>query len=286
VEQSNYEIYEEYKKLHHATSGSLDRLWTVSSSSVLERAISNHWNGNRFYTALSQTSYIIEELNYLLNTEKDFVSWSHQRDLDAFSQASKSAPFPKEELARLATSYIASQDIQSNTLDWIFMDMLIYVELHAYAYHLMVKDCGTKTINLSFVMSNGSLLKFSILKTIFPILKFFLVVVVPLGGAFFLHVKFDSFWIALAFASYAIIRFVIGIVRIPIFWKMRSKSIKLYQEILKVYAHFEGRVISPTILKKELDQSRDEGVIFDSQLHILVDLMVARDPVSFIASKQ
>jgi len=165
------------------------------------------------------------------------------------------------------------------------MEMLIYVEIHAFACFIMMKNFGTKIVDWAFTLSGGSRLKFAILKFFQPFIGIAFSLITLGLIAYFVY-TINPIWSIVVFGALCLWEIVGRVIQFLRIRKARKKCSELFDEMIKVYSHFSSSVIAPMNLKKDLDRARDLGVIFDPQLHVLVDRMSARNSLSFIASER
>jgi len=173
--------------------------------------------------------------------------------------------------------------IQTNRLDWIFLDAFVLVDLVAISENLLYQIEGMGT-QWAVRHAKGSELRYLWLK-----------LQVRLGGiafhfaawpvaTYYLFVndhRMSALASAVLWLLVQIFRMVVGIER----RRARRTITKMLQHLRNLYRMLGEKTISPRKLREELDSAAAAGVVFDGAVFTIIDRMVAQDPTAFFQYK-
>ena len=180
----------------------------------------------------------------------------------------------RELLAPVAAEYLENKKGQCSYLDWCLLDMLVFCELEAFGYNVMLGN------GWSFVFCNGNRAAFLVLKCLFGLLSLSFSVGVPVLIGRYLF-GLGSYGLTITAAAFLLL-WVCGCLYRA---KMRARNSRLLGRILDVYLLLAETTISPRKLKETADQAFKAGVGFDNAVYSLIDRMMKRDPTTFVVPR-
>jgi hypothetical protein len=206
--------------------------------------------------------------------------WCHQKfDLMKVGDYSiRGFSLLREMFASAAAEYLENKEGQCSYLDWCLLDMLVFCELDAWGYAVMLGR-GVSP-NWAFTFCNGKRSIYLALGYLFGILSILINVGVPvLIGKYLFGLSQHGLMITTAVF---LLFWICGY-----FYRARSRThnFKLLGRILDVYLLLGESTISPRKLKETADQAFKDGVGFDNAVYSLIDRMMKRDPTVFIVPR-
>ncbi|GBE17381.1 hypothetical protein BMS3Abin15_01226 [bacterium BMS3Abin15] len=193
----------------------------------------------------------------------------------------------KDVLLETAAKYLKYEWLQLNSIDWIFLDSLIFSELAGYRESIVSGEVFGK-INWNYILAGGNMEK-NYWITLKKALAFFVIrYIIPpavIAVLFYFDHKDASLVVGGLYIAYLIIRIIMW----PFRYRKRNKEEKDYldhfdrlQKMVNVYYYCKLPVISPSTLKSSLQKALDSGVVFDGVVHAILNRVLERDRNVFI----
>lgn len=207
--------------------------------------------------------------------------WRHKTP-DPLRADDKSRGFAidRSSLVALAARYVSQPNVQTDAMDWLFMDSLVFAELDAFSEQVM---SGTLfgTVNFAYILAERNAAKFYAYSLVFSILFFAVRYLALPALAFYLAAKGHDGWAGMIFVAwivYVLLRFIGFLPR----RRARNKALELMTLMNDAYGNLGSSVISPTRLRDSLWKAADAGVVWDGAVFALADRVIARDSTAFV----
>lgn len=208
--------------------------------------------------------------------------WRHQR-IDLFHAGDDKRGFSisRAELIEVSAKYLAQSALRSDYLDWVFIDILLFAEIDAFAHSLM-SGPPLGPVNWAFIFAEGNQLKYFILQWVFSLIGFVARYVVLPAGAIWAYadgVTTSAAWLAGVFAVYLGLK----IVSIPALLRQRKARKKAHQTLnamVAAYGLIEPPVINPGRLKSAIDEAISQGAVLPTAALSIIDRLVRIDSTS------
>ena len=267
----------------------IESVWNRYINPVLEkRAIDESLPRSEYGPLLNAERETMREF-FLATHEFDFANdkfkysyfWAHQKFNVLNAGNETQSKVNKDQLAQAAATYLGRTELQTNFVDWCFLDAMVFLECDSFAYNMMATSFGSGLLNWAFPLAGGNPLKYALLRVISWLLSVIVFLGIPAALGIYL---LANDWVytgvgLLVLTGIAIIRRIISA---PFKWRVRKNNVKLLQKMLDVYGLLSGATISPRKLKEALDAAANAGVVFDQAIFGIVDRMFARDSTVFV----
>ncbi len=297
--QEEYEQIEEEMELHwknNSTSPDFQVAFIeweyLIQSSIRANAIVQDWSRSRYRDALIRgwdaLGGLFHSLHPVVWAEDDSKRaeffWRHQHvDMKKVGDEKRGFEIDRNSLTKAATNYLASPDSQSNHMDWLLLDVLVFAEIEsgAVSFNENMKSLGAKAAES---VAEDDRFKYALWRVVFFAVGFFFnFVAMPLGAYYLAQIGHENF--ALGVLGFWSLLLIWGIATYPLRWRARHKFWKAYKSLQMAYHLLGESTISPRKLKEALDASTTLGCHFDGAVFTIVDRITARDPTAFIPSK-
>lgn len=217
---------------------------------------------------------------YDKNKPDRYKVWSHQPiSMVRAGDNSRGFDIDRPSLLEVATRYVKQEKIQCNSLDWYFMDALVFAELDAFALHIM--EGGGITINFAWMVANYSEVKYWFYSKLFAILALAIrYVAAPLTAIVLAannHMVSATGVICL-WGIYVLVR----LWGVPFRWRAKKIYDKAWQHLFEVYTHLGQKVISPARFLAAIDSAAKDKVVFDGAIFAIADRINRTHPTAFI----
>lgn len=297
--QEEYEKIEGELALHWRNSSTSPDFQVVFSEweypiqpSIRDNAVAQGWSGSRYRDALiggwGALGSLFHGLHPVVSPEEDSKRakffWRHQHvDMKKAGDEKRGFEIDPYKLTQAATSYLASPDSQTNHMDWLLLDVLVFAEIEsgAVSFKEYLTALGARVAES---MANGNGFKYALWRiAFFAVGIFFNFVAMPLGAYYLAQNGHENF--ALGVFGLWILLLIWGIATYPLRWRARRKFWKAYKSLLTAYHLLGESTISPRKLKEAIDTAIALGCHLDGAVFAIVDRITARDPTAFIPSK-
>ncbi len=207
--------------------------------------------------------------------------WYHQ-ELNIFRTEDDTRGFDinKSELSEVAARYLQLPEIQTNRLDWIFLDSIVLSEFEAFARDMLNTRAGTG-MNWAAAFAGRSELKYYGFSFLFWIIGVTLAYALPIVTVYYLATKGHRTGAIVLFSIWALFT-LWKLVTYPFRFRARRKARKLLQHLFNLYRALGENTISPTQWRKMLDTATGDGVVLDGAVFTIIDRAIARDATAFI----
>ena len=255
---------------------------------IRQRAISQSWEQDRYYSAVQTIWRLASELLYALHPDhynsdrkKIHALWYHHKvpTYLEVNEHSRGNDILKDELVGVAASYLQAPDCQNSRFDYVLLDALIYEDLHAFI-RVAVEAVMPYSKRFASALANGNQLKFALYSAGFGIVGFALNWLLLPSLAVYNLMK-DNLWTALIMALLWGVGIISWLVNIPIRIKSKKKVTQLLDTLIGLYMMLDTPSLPPAQLKQALVDAAGKGVALDGAVFVLVDRMIARDPTMF-----
>ena len=267
----------------------IESIWNRHISPALEgRAADSHLSSSEYGAFLNAERETVRE--FFQATHKfDFANdkydwnyyWVHQNFNVLNAGEETRSKLEKYQLTQAAATYLARPELQTNFIDWCFLDALVFLECDTFAYKLMSTSFGSSLLNWAFPLAGGNPLKYAFLRVVSWLVGATVFLAIPAALGIYLLAN-NSVWIGVGILILTGIAIVRRIISAPFKWRVRKDNVRLLQKMLDVYALLSGATISPRKLKESLDGAASAGVVFDQAVFGIVDRMFARDSTVFV----
>lgn len=301
VTQEEYEQIERELALHWTSKFTSSDFLVVFNeweypiqSSIRANAIAQDWSGDRYRDALirgwNALVCLFDGLHPEVWTEDDSKGerakffWYHQHvDMKKAGDKKRGFEIDRDTLVQAATRYLASPDSQTNHMDWLLLDVLVFAEIEsgAVSFKEHLTAIGAQ---IAESMAEGNSYKYALWRILFfAVGIFFNFVAMPLVAYYLAQSGHENF--ALGVFGLWIVLLIWGIATYPLRWRVRRKFWNAYKSLQMAYYLLGESTISPRKLKEALDAATALGCHFDGAVFTIVDRITARDPTAFIPSK-
>ncbi len=232
------------------------------------------------FQALHQNAWD-EELDV---SKKPRGFWYHQ-ELNIFRTEDDTRGFDinKSALSEVAARYLQLPTIQSNRLDWIFLDSIVLAEFEAFARDMLNTRAGTG-MNWAAAFAGRSELKYYGFSFLFWIIGVTLAYALPIAVVYYLATKGHQTGAIVFFSIWALFT-LWKLVTYPFRFRARRKARKLLEHLFNLYRALGENTISPTQWRKMLDAATTDGVVLDGATFTIIDRAIARDATAFIPAQ-
>jgi hypothetical protein len=261
-------------------------------SSIRANAIAQAWSRSRYRDALlcgwDALGGLFHGLHPVVwpkdDSKRAKFFWRHQQvDMKKAGDEKRGFEIDRDTLAQAATSYLASPDSQTNQMDWLLLDVLVFAEIESGAVSFK-ENMTALAARVAESVAEGNDFKYAVWRVVFfAVGIFFNFVAMPLGAYYLAQNGHENF--ALGVFGLWILLLIWGIATYPLRWRARRKFWKAYKSLQMVYYLLGESTISPRKLKEALDAATALGCHFDGAVFTIVDRITARDPTAFIPSK-
>lgn len=262
---------------------------------IRTKATAQVWDRGRYRAALIDTWDTLGKLFHGLHPviwpdsrtdeNKTRFFWYHRRiDIKTIDDKKRGFEIDREQLSQAATSYVSSPDAQSNRMDWLLLDTLVFADIEK-ALESYKENMTAMGARVAESIAEGNVFKYAFWRVLFFALGIFVsFVAMPLGAYYLLQIGHEN--AALGVFGIWVLFTLWWLVTLPIRWKAKGKFWKAFKKLSDVYTLLGESTISPRKLKDAIDAATALGCHFDGAVFTIVDRMIARDPTAFIPSKQ
>jgi len=217
------------------------------------------------------------DLNMTLKTQKSII------EKDGFS----SGLVGYYMLVQLVEFYLARPWMQINTLDWVFLDCLIFLEIESFLETVKTGQIVGR-IFWTYHMARGNLVEMAWWELGWRVGIWILRYPLPLGILGSLkYLDYEQAFIGMAvvYSVYIISRLLLWPSR---FFKQKDLQKKLKEaenkgrHMTSIYWYCSPPVLSPRVLKEALEKGREAGVYFGGATYVLLDRILAKNPSQFL----
>lgn len=261
-------------------------------SSIRAKAIEQGWSRSRYRDTLirgwSALGGLFHGLHPVVWPDDDSKRakffWRHQHvEMKKAGDEKRGFEIDRDSLTQAATNYLASPDSQTNHMDWLILDVLVFAEIEngAVSFKENMTALGAQVAE-SVAEGNG--FKYALWRMVFfAVGIFFNFVAMPLGAYYLAQSGHKNF--ALGVLGLWTLLLIWGITTYPLRWRARRKFWKAYKSLQIVYHLLGQSTISPRKLNEALDAATALGCHFDGAVFTILDRITVRDPTAFIPSK-
>lgn len=221
--------------------------------------------------------------------------WFHGDPNQAFNGGLKARAYLEvdtEDLAGSVAKYLRRPSLQSNLLEWIFIDAFIFHEIVQFGEAVKQQMPGKRDflgMHSAYFEHNGDLQKMTIHKLKRRLVKLALIwLVLPVGAAAYL-IQQGSYLVAILLGAAWATAIILDALARTIFRyafprkkKAWESSVQLWHEMQDIYYFLEGPVINPTLVRDKVLAVTEKGARFRPALYALLDLIAKRDPSVFV----
>jgi hypothetical protein len=280
-----------------------------------------------FRDRLSDAIDVIRSTKYILspplrdrtgaNSKLDDAKWEtkqkqsehrvwYRRDLGrAFQEGwdfDQNEGFDRDELGGEIAKYLERPWMENRTLEWIFLDSLIFEETREFGDVIKRSLPGRRNLiglNWAYLEAGGNLDKMQLLQLrntlIAKCLKLAFYVGMPVVATWWAWThghEQQALFGGLAYAAILVLVIAFRTLRRllqigqPIEKTPQQRSAELYTQMCNVYELLKGPVINPSVLRESIMQARISGAVWNSPVYALIDRIVARDPAVWTISER
>jgi len=221
------------------------------------------------------------EFDYANDGYKCTYFWSHLNFNVLNAGKETQSKINKDQLAQAAATYLARPELQTNFVDWCFLDALVFLECDTFAYKLMSTSFASSLLNWAFPLAGGNPLKYALLRVASWLVGVTVFLAMPTALGIYLLAN-NWVWVGVGLLVMTGIAIARRIISAPFKWRVRKDNVTLLQKMLDVYGLLSGATISPRKLKEALDAAANAGVVFDQAIFGIEDRMFARDSTVFV----
>lgn len=271
-----------YSSYSSNNDGPRKRQYDLFFKTIEHRALVDEWKEHTLYEVLEYGEFVLNDLFRVMEkTSSNSSVWRHRGVIIPFSEATREAPFSRDDVKDIADTYVSRPEIQSNNIDYLLLDMLIYSEIQMFLVHCYNTDFGTKLRSMAFEGAKKSAAMYSFLKIVFWIFSVSISFGIPLSILLFSHSDLGELggvlWLVILVGGIFF--------SIPRNIKSKRKHKKLLSRMLEVYALLRETTLSPRSLRNALDFAVAEGVVFDPQIFVIADRIYERDATCFVVGQ-
>jgi hypothetical protein len=273
--ESSYAVIEEALTWPEGSKGLFQT--EVRTRSLREKLDPNSYE-KRLYILLGFVDNLRDALNPLpLKHREEFprIIWRHQNiDLTVGYINEKDKPnIDRQNLLDQVATYLSYPWLQSNIVDWIFIDSLIFAELLAYSEAIYSGQAFGK-VNWFYIMAGGNRLKTTWYRMAMTLAVSILRYVLPLGMLYWIYTRYSVDITIIAagiYLAYLIIHFPLR------YFKRKSnnsaveENLGRLKKMLDAYYYCKPPVISISSLKKYLEIAVESGAIFEGALFSIIN---------------
>jgi hypothetical protein len=262
-------------------------------SSIQANAVAQGWSEDRYRGALMRGWDALGKLFHGLHpivwpegdqSKRAKFFWYHQPfDMKKAGDEKRGFEIDREALAEAATRYLASPDSQTNRMDWLLLDTLVFAEVDSGAVSFK-ENMTAIGARVAESVAEGNTAKYALWRTAFFVVGFFFSYIAMPLGAYYLAQHGHENW-AIGLFGVWVLLMIWAVVTYPFRWRARRKFWKAYKSLQMAYLLLGESTISPRKLKEALDTATSLGCHFNGAVFTIVDRVIARDPTAFIPSK-
>lgn len=280
-------------------------LWNIFRV-VLERSLKEKLSASEYEKRLWDVEAFLKETEDTfwrqLDTNKENATsscqiWQHQKidlNMSDNNQLSISGSYGISggtvsyyNLFQLVEFYLARPWMQSNLLDWMFLDCLIFLEIESFLEMVKAGQVVGK-INRAYHLAGGNLEKMTCYQLGWGIGLWLLRYPLPLGitvSLAYLGYEKTFMGMAVVYSVYVISRLFLWPSR---FFKQKDlqKELKEVETIGRhmtiIYWYCSPPVVCPRILKEAFEKGREVGAQFGGATYVLLDRIHAKNPSQFL----
>jgi hypothetical protein len=200
------------------------------------------------------------------------------------------------ELAAAAARYLQRPWMQSNFLEWIFLDAFIFHEIVQFGDAVKQKMPGKRDwlgMNRAYNEYAGDLTKMtgaSARRTLAMMAGLWLGPPLLVAATYVPQKEYvaaalltGGWWGLLTMVGVAHTTFRRFVPKPKTYWE---SGIELWREMQDIYYFLGGAVLNPTLLREKVMAVTEKGARFDNTVYALLDLIVRRDPSVFVCFEE
>lgn len=282
------------KSTHASECQAISEEWRRLLPNLRARALARSMSEIEYRNLLSSAWGTVVELFQALHrnawddelepSKKPRGFWYHQQpDIFRTEDNTRGFDIDSSELSEVAARYLQHPEMQSNRLDWIFLDSIVLSEFEAFARDMLYTRAHTG-MNLAAVFAGRSELKYYGLSFLFWTIGVILAYALPVAAVYDLAAKGHEEGAIVLLAIWALLT-LWNLVTYPLRFRARRKARKLVQHLLDLYRALGENTISPMQWRKMLDAATTDGVVLDGAAFTIIDRAIARDATAFIPSQ-
>jgi hypothetical protein len=213
-------------------------------SSIRAKAIAEGWSKDRYRDALIRGWDALGKLFHGLHpvvwpefsddSKRAKFFWYHQPfDMKKAGDEKRGFEIDRQALAEAATRYLASPDSQTNRMDWLLLDTLVFAEIDsgAVAFKENMTAIGAR---IAESVAEGNTAKYVLWRTVFFAAGFFFNYVAMPLGAYYLAQNGHENWAIGLFGVWVLLMIWV-VVTYPLRWRARRKFRKAYKSLQIAY---------------------------------------------------
>jgi hypothetical protein len=258
------------------------RDWKSNVLPLLRKRVQSDNISAERYQQLMESSYeLVNDLFQALHSnwcepeekEAPKVFWRHWPvQLFRLNDATRGISVNRPGVLDVAATYLNRPELQSNRLDWVLLDSLVFSQLETGLEEVALTRGGRGT-NWAYIIAQENATKYYALTVLFSIIGFALNHVAPLILAVYLFLH-DHQIAAIVTIGVTVLWELYLLLTWPSRRKARRKVHEWVTRLEQLHRILGDSTISPRRLRQALDEATTAGVVVDGAVFAIVDRLI------------